>query len=698
MTKFRITLCVLATLCFASLSQAQIWKYLIPPTVWSPTLPSNPAIPVQTSTTTGGTMLAARATTTTVAAPTGNGSQPRDMKLLVIGVDGNEPSFQAIVSFLDYIGIPYQTVLSLNQPLPELVSGSKGLFQGIILSTGNLAVCNPTCHSALPQASWDALDAYTATYKVRMAAFYAWPELRYGLTYNNVSVSTSLTAPSTVNFTSAAATVFPYLNTATPVKVGGAYLYGAIATPAAGETVTPLMTYNGAPVAVLATKADGREYLAMTFDHSPYLMHSLTLNYGVFNWVTKGVFIGARKVYFSAQMDDYFLPNSLFQKGVSACMPQGFMVDPTYDSGTACREVRMSGGDLDQLAHWQDGWNNQTQFRGVKLGLVFNGWGSSVGGGDYGLFDGLSFESLIWRSKFYWVNHTFDHEDLDCYNPKPNSGICTPATQSQSATEISKNVTVARLLGLPHDATSLVTPGISGLANPAFIAAAKAAGIRYLMGDTSRAGLVPAKPNTGVVSSYDAGMLFIPRRPVNVFYNTSSGQTNAAGSLPDEYNYFYGPNGIFKITTATGTAPFFSTIQTYADIVNRESDNLLTYMLRYEIYPTMWHQANYVRYQGSSTLFTDVVNATFNKFAKISNLPVISMQQSEIGAYMWDRMALNKAAVTATLTPGVSIAITSSAAVKVPITGVCQGTCETYGTQKLSKVSVAAGTTTVAAY
>lgn len=140
-------------------------------------------------------------------------------------------------------------------------------------------------------------------------------------------------------------------------------------------------------------------------------------------------------------------------------------------------------------------------------------------------------------------------------------------------------------------------------------------------------------------------------------------------------------------------APTFSTPQTYADIVDRESDNIVAYMLRYEIYPTMWHQSNYMRYASDKTLFTDIINAVVEKFAKISNLPVVSLQQTDIGQAMWDRMAYNAAQVKATLTPGIGISMTATSAAKVPLTGICSGTCENYGGQSLSKVSVTPGVT-----
>jgi hypothetical protein len=618
------------------------------------------------------------------------GTQPRDMKLLVVTVDGTEPAFQAITFFLDYLGLPYQTVLAKTQPLPPLSDAAKGYYQGIILANGNLGICDATgCHSALSANDWTTLDAYTINYKVRLVAYYAWPEARYGLTAVG-ALSTSDASPATASFTSAASTVFPYLNTANPLKIANAYLYLAKPAPAAGETTTPLLTVQGNTVAALHTKPDGREYLAMTVDHNPYLLHSLAVNYGVFNWVTKGIFLGSRKIYLNPQMDDFFLSNDLFVKGLAACMPGGFQSDPTSNASDACPTVRITSGDLDALLAWQAGLNSQAQFSQFRLTIGFNGMNSGYGDGDYGLTDPLTIDTKARKSNFFWVSHTYDHEDLDCYAPVPNSGICTPANLQESLDEIALNVSIAQQLGLPLDASSMITPGISGLKNPAFLQAAKQAGLKYLVSDTSQPGGLPTVPNTGIRNPIDASILEVPRRPTNVFYNTTSGHPGADGSLPDEYNYFFGPSGLFKMGNG---APFFPTNQTLANIVDSESNNLLTYMLRYEIYPTMWHQSNFARYSGNNSLFTEVVNAAIAKYKAISKLPVISLKQSDIGKELDSRMGYLAAQVKATLYPGQYLTIGGTAAATVPVTGICKTGCESYGGQSISKIPIAANAT-----
>jgi hypothetical protein len=105
----------------------------------------------------------------------------------------------------------------------------------------------------------------------------------------------------------------------------------------------------------------------------------------------------------------------------------------------------------------------------------------------------------------------------------------------------------------------------------------------------------------------------------------------------------------------------------------------------------MFHQGNLAAYDGVNSLFTDVVGSALNKFAAISQLPVISMQQSNLGALLQSRMAYNTSQVHATLTPGVSIEIDTMGAASIPVTGLCADGCQTYGPDQQSLIPMPAG-------
>jgi hypothetical protein len=633
---------------------------------------------------------------------------PRNMKLLVVALDGSEADYSAIKFFIETIGIPYDTAFTLRRgaspdiapqtfPLPALSTGGKGLYQGIILTSGNLGYCytpqgkSPVCQSSVSQAGWKALDDYARNFGVRTVSYYTFPEARYGLTLQRV-LNTDPT-PDLIRLSPSSNQVFPYLTRTASVRLQYSYAYLASPAPAPGESTTAVLTVQGLTVAAVHRKADGREYLALTFNNNPHLLHSMVFNYGILNWVTKGVFLGARKVYIGPQVDDHFLPNDLYVHGVAACTPVGFVNDPTYDPASQCPSLRINGGDLQRIADWQKTWNAHPQFARFKVAHAYNGAGAVDDKGAL-LKDDLVTRTAELRDRFYWVNHTWEHQNLDCFNPIPNAGAgsCVPATYAEAHSATLKNIELANTMGLPLDRMSMVTPVISGLRNQKFLQAAYDLGIRYLVSDTSRPENVPAIPNTGIRNPLVPGILMIPRRPTNLFYNTTTGAAMQPGSLVDEYNYFFGPAGIFRIGGTPDGPPFFATTQTYQDIVERESDALLTYMLRFEVYPQMYHQSNLHRWSGNRSLFTDVHDAAFRKFTALSNLPVVTLPQTDIGREIEARMAVASARVSGMLTPGQGITLTGAGAANVAVTGVCFGaSCETYGAQCQSKVPVNGG-------
>jgi hypothetical protein len=637
---------------------------------------------------------------------------PQTLKLLVIAVDGTEPSYAAIQAFLDQIGIPYDTFISINHvtdpvqhPLPTLSSGpGYANYEGIVLTSGNLGYCDATgCHSTLSSADWAALDAYTAAFGVRTLSYYTLPELRYGLSYVS-SVSTTTAAPVNVTLTTTGTSTFSYLKSTASIPVQNAYMYLATTTAAAGETTKSVLQASvggvNYTVGAIHTAATGQQYLALTMDNNPYLLHSLTLNYGLFNWVTKGLFLGGRKIYLSPQVDDVFIADDLYDSTISGCAPSGFLIDPTTDLSLGCPTVRITGSDLSTLRNWQTALNRQSQTAKFRVSLAFNGIGAATSNGKNTTTDTLVSTATSLAKSFYWTSHTYDHENLDCYNAVPNSA-CLPATLEESNAEIKNNVTVAQQLKLTptFDSKSMITPEVSGLANPAFISSAYSNGLRYLISDASKDGQKPLSANTGIPNALNPNILEVPRFATNIFYNADTAALNASGSEVDEYNHFYGPLGTSRLPNGD---PFFATEQTYNDIINTESNNLLMNMLRYYAFPSMYHQSNLKVYSRSKSLFTDTINATIQKFEALSNLPIISLTESSIGALLQDRMAYNASGVAAYWTPAGptgtgtlqgSITITVDKAAVITMTGVvCPSTgvtCESYGGQTIAHITVA---------
>lgn len=680
--------------------------------------------PVSTVAPTTGTPVVSAAVTAT--------AKSVGLKLLVISAEGTLPSYLATVSILDQIGVPYDKIVlkGPNQTALQMVAGTlsdsagNGNYQGIILETGDLAALNAgTYPSAMTTAQWAMLRQYQFAYGVRSATMYTRPastvdvngaplDLTYGLVPGTSRSTNDFTIPAdtpvTATFTPAGVGFFNYLNTSTPVIIKNAFTY--LSTPVAGPQTVPLLTATegGTTYAIASTYTrDGWENMAISADGNPELTHTLLLGYGVVNWVTRGVFLGERKIYMSAQPDDVFIPDELWDPVTKA----------TPVDNPAFRH-RNDATDYNSLAVWQDGLRASAQTSAFRLELPFNGVGYNTADAAYlnngELTDTLSPAVRANPNAFRWINHTWDHTSLNPTDPS-DPGFATPTLQSIT-NQLTWNHEVATGVrsGNPSTASSKVTfglysknafvqPDISGLENPVFWQAAQNFGLRYILMDTSkpyssfnppRATVSGISPNTGFRSSLDTFMpgnpriLIIPRYPTNLFYNVST-----PAEWVSEYNHFYE-----TLPPSQGGIGFASS---YQQILEREAEVLVRYMLKFNANSWMFHAANLRDYNGmvagNNSLLSDLLDTVASKYKAMYSLPVLSPSQAEIGQIMEARMAYN-AAIAGGLKGRIvfgsvaTIELTNSSGVPVvaPLTGVnVSGT--TYGGQTISTFSLAAG-------
>lgn len=579
-----------------------------------------------------------------------------DLKLLVISADGTEPVLGGMLAVLDQIGVPYKLHVASKESFSAqtLSDGAgAGRYQGIILTTGNLGyqTSSGDYASAFSAEQWQALWDYERNFRVRQATLYTYPAGlpdNYGLNLHSGVDTTS--KPIEATLTPAGKSVFSYMSGAAPLIVRDAWTY--LATPASSTNPVPLLaTKEGYAIASVYTYSDGRANLAITADGNPNLIHTLALGYGIVNWVSKGVFMGDRKVYLNAQPDDVLIEDDMW--------------DPVRnrDDGTP---FRMSGNDLARLADWQ----KQVRVRRptaskLLIEMPYNGVGAT------GIYanDTLTPAVKSLQGQFRWISHTYTHANLDAIKYSPAYG------------ELRKNDNMATTLGLDdYRWRAMIQPDISGLNNPAFLRAAADFGIRYILSDTSRPGWDNPSPNTGFYSSYQPSIFIIPRRPTNLYYNVSTPQ-----EWVSEYNWFYAPGGQF---------PYWNRALNYAEILDKESDLMLRYMMRYDVDSLMFHQPNLRAYDGINSLMGDLIEATLVKYEKLFKLPVLSPGQVATGQIMQARMKYNSSGAKATLilegTPTIRVQVTNAAT--VPLTGVTMATgTETYGGQKVSRITLPAG-------
>jgi hypothetical protein len=621
-----------------------------------------------------------------------------DMKILVLVADGKEDGLQAIQQALDYSGIPYTMYKTAPQPetpstdrLSTLLSDGKlhAYYQGVILATGQLLYSNGTNYqSALTQTEWQTLRSFEAKFGIREINWYAVPIPELGFQATVSTVDTSRT-PLSVQFTTtgpiSGQSVFSfYLNITNPLEIQDAWTY--LAQPLSDGNTFPLLTdSNGNALAVVRNYPDGRQTLALTFDNNPDLIHSIVLSYGMLSWLTKGLFLGDHHTYLTVQPDDVFIGNYIWKAG-APCNAK--FNDPSFTF------YRITGNDLLAFAKWQKARQAIPTTPDLKLELPF------VGIGTTGVFspDTLTPFSQQLVNEFNWVTHTYDHTDLDAIK------------YDAMVAELEKNLEIANKLNLVASSNyskhSLVTPNVSGLKNPQMLLAAYDQNIRYLVSNTSVAGYNNPAPNVGIYSTgsfggNDYSVFLIPRHPTNLYFNVT---TPAEWLSEDQCHYSAGNYGY---------------VENYQQLLDRESQNMLIYLLKGDMDPLMFHQPNMRAYDGVHSTLSDLLDATLAKYNRYFTLPIISdggqpISKGEpfcgddpkctqgamdrLGYHMAKRTDYNAAQVTASLVHNTSITITSDKAVTVPITGLpATTTCpacspvEIYGGQNIIYVTLNPG-------
>lgn len=164
------------------------------------------------------------------------------------------------------------------------------------------------------------------------------------------------------------------------------------------------------------------------------------MSYGTLNWVTKGMFLGERRVYIDPQIDDLFIDSDMW--------------DMEALSDLTGLLFRISDYDFLKAIEWQNELRTTYPLAStLMLEWAFNGEGTTD------IYDPDPLTPYVTQneSAFAYVNHTLTHENLD------------QISYGNAYSELSQNHIIATQLGLTHYAkNSMVQPDISGLENSEF--------------------------------------------------------------------------------------------------------------------------------------------------------------------------------------------------------------------------------------
>ncbi|WON75267.1 hypothetical protein [Nitrosospira sp. Is2] len=662
------------------------------------------------------------------------------LRILVIttGEIAEDMGFAYIKPFLDEIGVPYDVLNAATEDLTAAVlassstggsckaedAGCVGNYNGIILTDADLV-------PGFTPSEWDILHNYQKNFGVRQAVLSGWPAtysdpqtpygvyLDYGLVYSSSGTDYEgrWTVPASYGME-----VFEYVNRANPFPItdfafaanprndaralrdGSVPRVEPLLRTQNGEALLSIVRYMVAPQIQPV-----REVMISTITNAGFLVHSKVLAYEFINWVTHGVFVGARFVHMAVHVDDLFLPNPVWDTAVKAINPAN-----TY---------RLNSVDVNNAVSKQAAFRAAHPAAGAfKLDFAFNGAGAVVDPKAVRLTanfaDDLVRAVVVYKRNFRFINHTFTHAAMDKAGVRADAP-CDYATFTSAAdirAEILKNRMVWGLLGLPDRSENnrvLVSGAHSGLkdrrctdnpalhrdmfnvqaddtafdgggANPLFLEAAANTGVAYLAADSSQR----AQNVEQYIAQYEdhspMDRLMLPRWPTNIFYNV----TNPA-QLEDEYDHIYHGRFVNSGQNPCEIAGALCSRRSYAEILAVEADVALRHMLTFNRWPHFFHQTNLARYDESgNTLQFDWLNAVFTEYEQLLTLPVKNLPYYLIGDQTAARLNLKSAAIHATWDRETNqvMLFANKAILNLPVTGISGG--ELYGGQFVREVAV----------
>ncbi len=542
-----------------------------------------------------------------------------DMKVLLLSKDGREPGSEAWEHALRKEGVPYDKIVAdTDGPItPEtLAEGATRARYQAVVAGGSVAL------AGFSEDERAALDGFERAFGIRRVIGYVYPGSQYGLTSPTRSGDPAGTV---AQVTTAGRQAFGYLKGPVPIDNHSWGYLGAF--PALGSSFQTLVAAPDGSVVVGVNAAGGREELVTTIDANQWQSHGQMLAHGLLAWVTRGAYLGYERRYLTMHVDDVFLPNDRW--------------DAKLNTTVATRPIRMTDRDVTRAVNW-------SQANGFKLDMAFNGGGSV----EAGTRDKLTATMLANKDKFRWINHTYDHIDLDDVDDDPANGE-QPAGLATIRDQIKRNVDWARSKNIALDATELVTGEHSGLENPHMPQALTDTGIGWIAGDNSRR-----------ADQYQLGSaLTVPRHPTGVYYNVGT----RAEQL-DEYNWIYHEN-----CTNTATTTCLAQPATWERYIDSEARIVMRHVMDNDPRSHYAHQSNLAEDGTLYALLDEVLRRHRERFAT----PLEQPTHKEVGRLLqrrgqWDR-ALAAGTASGYLLDG-KMYIQSAQALQAPVTGSAAGT------------------------
>ncbi|KAF2686123.1 hypothetical protein K458DRAFT_363727 [Lentithecium fluviatile CBS 122367] len=572
--------------------------------------------------------------------------------LLILSRDPNATA--SGISVLQGYGVPYR-VIDLSLPasgFPQLNSTpDTGNFGGIVAVSARDYKGGDDWNKVLSDKQWQELYKYQEAFGVRMVRLNAWPNAEFGVqnTGGAVTADQPVAVTNGKDFATANIIVNAQMSTLNlskyPAKITNTSIASEIAQFSNGSSKTTAAVINKYP--------SGREQQVWFTAFDPNLTSSTLLSHAWIHWLTRGLYLGFRRIYFNTQVDDVFVMTELYKTGKSFRVQAADLKEHVTWAKEVNSKLPAGSSYVIELGHNGNGnieeavehdYNNDPAFCNPQEGVEYPDqtdgppeYMKPIGTGK-DLWD-KKFKKFQWSLEcsgldplevyltdktnmhsFFHVSHTFTHEDE------------TNATYSDVVKEITWNQEWFKRLGFTDSASAsyfspngLIPPGITGLHNGDAIRAWLENGITYAVGDNSRPVLMSVASRksdfhpivTNVKENGYDGAYIIGRYGSSIYYNCD---------LPDCVNTEWK-------AIAGGSGDINSQLE-------YEKNTNTKYLLGLRWDPYMFHQANMrvsdtkeIQLLGKKkkwSLLMAWTEAVIYEVTRLTEWPVITLKHDDI--------------------------------------------------------------------
>jgi hypothetical protein len=569
----------------------------------------------------------------------------------------------SVISGLQGYGIPYEVayVPKTGFQLPTLNSSATQGNYGGIISLSELAYeyDGGVWSSGISTEQYNSIYAYQTTFGVRFVRIDAYPQPAFGTAPADAGVGCcGADVEQLISLTNS--TGFPTANVKTGATMSTKNMFHYPAKITDSATTWEVAKYGPSGIFTTDTTAAvinnfaGRQQMvwfgSWATEWSPT---SNFLQHAYIHWMTRGLFLGARKTYLSTQVDDVHLSTTVYSpankdfrlrpadltahvtwmKNINGRMPSGsnYFVELGHNgNGDIIQAVAVENTICNpDDAIWYDYPPDAPQEFQKPLGSGVDNWPATPATYTWSLAcakrDALAswFMTAANRDAFAHVSHTFTH--------LPQNNL----TFSDANKEIVFNQAWLRQVGIANgnkfSPKGLIPPAITGLHNGDAIRAWITNGIVNAVGDNSRPVLLsPYNQHWPLVSNVSnngyAGLNIIPRWPTTIYWNCDL----PACTLKEWQD------------TASGKGEF-------PDLLTFERNSASRYLLglRHDSY--MFHQANLRQsdvdsitvgsQSGKLSLIMAWTETVVQEMTRLTNWPIQSKKHDDLAQVFIDRMA-----------------------------------------------------------